>query len=67
MNSEKAEVILKLVNGEELKSALSTVAIALIHICKSYGIEKQHMLDSIGGQWDMYEKTWNAHLKKNSN
>jgi hypothetical protein len=56
MNSKKAIAIMDLVTGDELETGLSTIGIALIHLCHFNGVEKCDMLNALAGQWDLYQK-----------
>ena len=56
MNSKKALAIMDIVAGDDLESGLSTIGIALIHLCQFHGVEKDHMLDAMSDQWDLYSQ-----------
>jgi hypothetical protein len=56
MNPRTAVKIMHLVEGMELEDGLATIGIALIHLCNFHDIEKDHMLDAMSGQWDLYQR-----------
>lgn len=64
MNSEKARTIIRAVEGCDLEDGLSTIGLALIHLCSFYDIEKQHMLDAMSRQWDLYQKQAREHEQR---